>query len=88
MRDKCVESCDPGIALQKIKCILIYNYRTLHVLDKTIWNIEKTSRDLLSHVCVHNLKLLGMSSDHVYQHIGIDTLRSTKEIKKYKNYLA
>ena len=28
--------CDPGIALQKIKCILINNYRTLHFLDKII----------------------------------------------------
>jgi hypothetical protein len=46
-RDKCVESCDTQ-RLRKIQCILIYNYRTLHSLDKIIWNAEKTSRDILS----------------------------------------
>jgi hypothetical protein len=54
-RVKCVESCDPGVALRKIKCILIHNYQKLHFLDKIIWNVEKTSRDLLSHVSISHV---------------------------------
>jgi hypothetical protein len=52
-RDKCVESCYTH-RLRKIQCILtcIYNYRTLHSLDKIIWNVEKTFRDILSHVSI------------------------------------
>jgi hypothetical protein len=40
------------IKLRQIQCLLIYNYRTLHSLNKIIWNVMKISRDTLSHVPV------------------------------------
>jgi hypothetical protein len=42
----------PGMKLRKVQCILIYSYRTLHSLDKIIWIVKKTSRNILSHVSI------------------------------------